>query len=85
MLDIPPAKMGLYRLSRDFQFGVCNLGEPRRASPYLAREGEHFYRKEKEVERTVAKKKKKKKKKRKRPEWQRKKKNNKKKKKERTR
>ena len=61
--------MGLYRLSRDFQFGVCNLGEPRRASPYLAREGEHFYRKEKEVERTVAKKKKKKKKRERQRLW----------------
>ena len=41
--DISPAKMGLFRISRELQFGVCNYGEPR-AGSHLSREGEYFYR-----------------------------------------
>ena len=44
--------MGLFRISRELQFGVCNHGEPR-ASPLTAREGELFYREEKEVGRAL--------------------------------
>ena len=44
--DISPAKMGLFEMSRELQFGLCNHGKPH-ASPHKARE-EHFYREEKE-------------------------------------
>ena len=40
---ISSAKMGLFRISRELQFGVCNHGEPRESS-HLSREGEYFYR-----------------------------------------
>ena len=56
--DISPAKMGLFKINRELHFRVCNHGEPR-ASPFMAREGEHFYREEKEVGRYSKKKKKK--------------------------
>ena len=35
---ISPAKMGLFGISRELQFRVCNHGEPH-ASPHVAREG----------------------------------------------
>ena len=50
--DISPAKMGLFRISRELQFGLCNHGKPR-ASSRLSREGECFYRGEKEVGRVI--------------------------------
>ena len=40
--------MSLFGISRELQFGVCNHGKTR-ASPCIAREGEHFYKEEKEV------------------------------------
>ena len=40
--------MGLFGISRELQFGICSHGEPR-ASLHAAREGELFYRGEKEV------------------------------------
>ena len=40
--------MDLLRVSRELQFGVYNHGEPC-ASPCSVREGEHFYREEKEA------------------------------------
>ena len=43
MPDISPAKTGLFGISRELPFGVCNHGEPR-VSPHTARDGEHFYR-----------------------------------------
>ena len=46
--DISPAKMGLFRISRELQFEVCICGEPS-VSPQSARAGEHFYRGEEEV------------------------------------
>ena len=35
--DISPAKMGLFRISKELQFGICNHGEPH-ASPHTAKE-----------------------------------------------
>ena len=49
--DISPAKMGLFGISRDLQFQVCNHGEPH-VSPCPAT-GELFYRGEKEVGRAI--------------------------------
>ena len=46
-------KIGLFRISGELQFRVCNHGEPC-ASSHMAREGEHFYKEEKEVGRAVA-------------------------------
>ena len=46
--DISPAKMGLFRISRELQFEIGNHGKPC-ASPHIAREGECFYRGRKEV------------------------------------
>ena len=31
--DIPPVKMGLFRISRELQFKVCNYDEPHASSP----------------------------------------------------
>ena len=39
--DISPVKMGLFRISRELQFGFCSCGEPS-ASPHVAREGAAF-------------------------------------------
>ena len=50
--DISPVKMGLFKISRELQFWVCNHNEPY-ASPQTAREGGCFYRGEKEVGRDV--------------------------------
>ena len=50
--DISPSKMGLFWISRELQFGVCNHGEPSTSS-CTAREGEHFHRDEKEVGRVL--------------------------------
>ena len=50
--DISPAKMGLFRISRELQFEVCICGEPS-VSPQSARAGEHFYRGEEEVGRAL--------------------------------
>ena len=47
-----PAKLDLFRISRKLQFGICNHGEPC-ASPCMAREGEYFYRLEKEGGRAI--------------------------------
>ena len=38
--DISPAKVGLFGISRDLHFGVCNHGEPL-ASLHTAREGDN--------------------------------------------
>ena len=46
--NISPAKMGLFRIVRELQFGVCNHGKPH-SSPYMAREGKHFCRWEREA------------------------------------
>ena len=54
MLDISSAKMGLFGISGELQFRVCNHGKPC-ASPHMAREGEHFQREEKEVGKDVVK------------------------------
>lgn len=43
-----PVKLGLFGVSGELQFDVCNLGEPH-ANPCIAREGEHFNRGGKEV------------------------------------
>ena len=48
--DISSAKMGLFWISRELQFGVCNHGEPP-ARP--GRKGVCFYREEKEIERAL--------------------------------
>lgn len=40
-------KIGLFRISGELQFRVCNRDEPC-ASSHMAREGEHFYKEEKE-------------------------------------
>jgi len=40
--DVSPAKIGLFGINREFQFGICNYGKPR-ASPPKAREGEWLY------------------------------------------
>ena len=40
--DISPAKIGLFKISRELQFRVCNHGKPHTNS-YMAREGGHFY------------------------------------------
>ena len=50
--DISPAKMGLFWISRGLQFGVCDHDKPR-ASPNKAREGDHLYRREKELGRAT--------------------------------
>ena len=50
--DISPANLVILGISRDLQFGVCIHGEPH-GSPHTAREGEHFYREEKEVGRAI--------------------------------
>ena len=52
--DISPAKMDLFGISRELHFGVCNHGKPC-ASSFMAKEGEHFYREEKEVGRAIIK------------------------------
>ena len=44
--------MGLFRISREWQFEVCICGEPS-VSPQSARAGEHFYRGEEEVGRAL--------------------------------
>ena len=41
-------KMGFFGISKELQFGVCKHGEPC-TSPHMAREGECFYRGEKEA------------------------------------
>ena len=41
-------KMGLFKMSREWQLGGCNHGEPC-ACPPISREGEPFYRGEKEA------------------------------------
>ena len=46
--DTSPAKLDLFRISRELQFRVCNHGKSR-ASSCKARKGEHVYREEKEV------------------------------------
>ena len=46
--DTFPAKMGLFRISREWKVEVCICGEPS-VSPQSARAGEHFYRGEEEV------------------------------------
>ena len=51
LLDIFPAKMGLFRIGRELQFCHCNHDKPC-ADPYMTREGECFYT-EKEVGRAV--------------------------------
>jgi len=48
MPHVSLAKMDLFGISRKWQFGVCKHGETC-SSPLIAREGEHFYRKEKVV------------------------------------
>ena len=45
-------KMGLFRISRELQFRVCNHGKPQASLP-TARKGEHFYREEKEAGRVI--------------------------------
>ena len=50
--DISPAKVGLFGISRDLHFGVCNHGEPL-ASLHTAREGERFYKEEKGFGRAI--------------------------------
>ena len=40
--DISPAKMDLFRVSRELQFEVCICGEPS-VSPQSSRAGEHFF------------------------------------------
>ena len=50
--DISSAKMGLFRISRAWQFEVCICAEPS-LSPQSARAGEHFYRGEEEVGRAL--------------------------------
>ena len=52
MPNISPAKVYLFGISKDLQFGVCDHGKLC-ASPQTAREGEHFYRGEKKVGRAV--------------------------------
>ena len=52
--DISPAKMDLFKISREFQFEVCICGEPS-LSPQSARAREHFYRGEEEVGRALSK------------------------------
>ena len=47
VLDICSAKMGLFGISGELQFRVCNHGKPC-ASPHMAREGENLHREEKE-------------------------------------
>ena len=49
---ISPGKMGLLGISKKLQFGVCNHGKPY-ASLRMTREGECFYRGEKEVGRDL--------------------------------
>ena len=44
--------MGLFRISREWQFEVCICGEPS-VSPQSARAREHFYRGEEEVGRAL--------------------------------
>ena len=44
--------MGLFRISRELQFGVCIFGKPH-ASPHTVREGEYFYRRSKEVGKAI--------------------------------
>lgn len=44
--------MGLFGIIRELQFEACKHSEPH-ASPCIEREGEHFYREEKEVERAI--------------------------------
>ena len=44
--------MGLFGISRELQFRVCNHGKPC-ANPCKAREGDHFYRREKKVGRAI--------------------------------
>ena len=53
--DISPGKMGLFLISRELQFGVCNHGETYKVavSPLVAREGECFYRGENKVGRVI--------------------------------
>ena len=46
--DISPAKIGLFWISRQLKFGVCDHDKPH-GSPHMAREGDHLYRGEKEV------------------------------------
>ena len=48
--DVSPAKMGLFWINREF--GVCNHCGPHASLP-MAREGERFYRGEKEVGRAI--------------------------------
>ena len=50
--DTFPAKMGLFRISREWKVEVCICGEPS-VSPQSARAGEHFYRWEEEVGRAL--------------------------------
>ena len=54
MLDISLAKMGLFGISGELQFRVCNHGKPC-ASPHMAREEEHCNREEKEAGKVIVK------------------------------
>ena len=51
LLVISSAKLSLFKISRELQFGVCNHGEPHSRS-LRAREG-GFYREEKEIQRAI--------------------------------
>ena len=46
--DISPGKIGLFWISRQLQFRVCDHNKPR-GSPHMAREGDPLYRGGKEV------------------------------------
>ena len=48
------AKMGLFGISGELQFRVCNHGKPC-ASPHMAREEEHCNREEKEAGKVIVK------------------------------
>ena len=53
---ISSAKLGLFGISKELQFGVCNHGEPP-AGPPAAREEKLFYREEEKVGRAIVNKK----------------------------